>query len=78
MTPWRTVTVAAGTCVDANVASTAAIVLGEEALGVARRTRLRVRGSCARPARSCSRRRLAGGARSVIARGRRPERATGT
>ena len=31
MTPWRTVTVAAATCVDANVASTAAIVLGEEA-----------------------------------------------
>jgi FAD:protein FMN transferase len=29
--PWRTVTVAAGTCVDANVASTAAIVLGEDA-----------------------------------------------
>jgi thiamine biosynthesis lipoprotein len=27
-TPWRTVTVAAGSCVDANVASTAAIVLG--------------------------------------------------
>ena len=33
VTPWRTVTVAARTCVDANVASTAAIVLGEEALG---------------------------------------------
>jgi thiamine biosynthesis lipoprotein len=31
--PWRTVTVAAGSCVDANVASTAAIVLGEEAPG---------------------------------------------
>jgi thiamine biosynthesis lipoprotein len=30
-TPWRTVTVAAGTCVKANVASTAAIVLGAEA-----------------------------------------------
>jgi len=30
-TPWRTVTVAAGTCVEANVASTAAVVLGEEA-----------------------------------------------
>jgi thiamine biosynthesis lipoprotein len=30
-TPWRTVTVAAGTCVKANVASTAAIVLGDEA-----------------------------------------------
>lgn len=30
-TPWRTVTVAAGSCLDANVASTAAVVLGEEA-----------------------------------------------
>jgi FAD:protein FMN transferase len=30
VTPWRTVTVAAATCLDANVASTAAIVLGEE------------------------------------------------
>ncbi|MGZ4310039.1 MAG: FAD:protein FMN transferase [Gaiellaceae bacterium] len=30
-TPWRTVTVAAKSCVDANVASTAAVVLGEEA-----------------------------------------------
>lgn len=31
VTPWRTVTVAAGSCVDANVASTAAVVLGEDA-----------------------------------------------
>ena len=30
-TPWRTVTVAAETCVEANVASTAAVVLGDEA-----------------------------------------------
>ncbi len=30
---WRTVSVAAGACVDANIASTAAIVLGEEAPG---------------------------------------------
>jgi FAD:protein FMN transferase len=30
-TPWRTVSVTAATCVDANTASTAAIVLGEEA-----------------------------------------------
>ena len=29
---WRTVSVHAGTCVDANTASTAAIILGEEAL----------------------------------------------
>ena len=31
-TPWRTVTVAAATCVDANTASTAALVLGGEAV----------------------------------------------
>lgn len=31
--PWRTVTVVAGTCVDANIASTAAIVMGDAALG---------------------------------------------
>jgi len=30
-TPWRTVTVAGNSCVEANVASTAALVLGEEA-----------------------------------------------
>jgi thiamine biosynthesis lipoprotein len=30
--PWRTATVAAGTCVDANTAATAAIVLGERAI----------------------------------------------
>jgi FAD:protein FMN transferase len=30
--PWRTVSVAAASCVDANTASTAAIVLGEDAL----------------------------------------------
>ncbi len=30
-TPWRTVSVAAHTCVDANIAATAAIVLGDEA-----------------------------------------------
>ncbi len=33
LTPLRTVTVAAGTCVEANVASTAAVVLGDEAPG---------------------------------------------
>ena len=32
-TPWRTVTVAAATCADANTASTAAVVMGEEAPG---------------------------------------------
>ena len=32
-TPWQSVSVAAATCVDANVAATAAIVLGESALG---------------------------------------------
>jgi thiamine biosynthesis lipoprotein len=31
VTPWRTVTVAARSCVEANVASTAAVVLGDEA-----------------------------------------------
>jgi FAD:protein FMN transferase len=31
--PWRTATVAAATCVDANIASTAAIVKGERAVG---------------------------------------------
>ena len=31
--PWRTVSVAAGTCVDANTASTAAIVCGPGAVG---------------------------------------------
>ena len=30
--PWRTVTVVAGTCVDANIASTAAIVMGDSAV----------------------------------------------
>ena len=32
VTPWRTVTVAAASCVDANVASTAALVLGADAV----------------------------------------------
>ena len=65
-TPWRTVTVAAATCVDANAASTAAIVLGEDApawLEAARASRPARR---ARPARS-SGRRLAGGARVMLA-----------
>ncbi len=31
VTPWRTVTVAAATCVDANVAGTASVVLGDAA-----------------------------------------------
>ena len=38
VTPWRTVTVAAATCFDANVAATAAIVLGDAAPRVARRS----------------------------------------
>jgi thiamine biosynthesis lipoprotein len=52
-TCWRTVTVAAATCVDANIASTAAIVLGErapswlEAHGLAARL-VRVDGSISR------------------------------
>jgi thiamine biosynthesis lipoprotein ApbE len=32
-TPWRTVSVAAASCVDANIASTAAVVRGERAVG---------------------------------------------
>lgn len=31
ITPWRTVSVAAGSCVDANTASTAAMIIGEKA-----------------------------------------------
>ena len=42
-TVWRTVTVAAATCVDANTASTAAIVLGERAVDWLRGTALPVR-----------------------------------
>ncbi len=33
VSPWRTVTVAAATCVDSNIATTAAIVMGETAVG---------------------------------------------
>lgn len=40
---WRTATVAAGTCVDANVASTAAILRGEQAVGWLRELRLPAR-----------------------------------
>ena len=41
--PWRTVSVAAATCVDANVATTAALVLGEEAPAWLGRRRLPAR-----------------------------------
>ncbi|TMC50325.1 MAG: FAD:protein FMN transferase [Chloroflexi bacterium] len=41
--PWRTATVAAATCVDANIASTAAIVMGDEAFAW-----LKIRGLAAR------------------------------
>jgi thiamine biosynthesis lipoprotein len=41
--PWRTVSVAAATCVDANTASTAAIVLGERAVEWLRRQQLAAR-----------------------------------
>ncbi|MET9886518.1 FAD:protein FMN transferase [Streptomyces sp. NPDC006430] len=41
--PWRTVTVAAATCVDANTASTAAIVLGDRAVDWLRHTALPAR-----------------------------------
>jgi thiamine biosynthesis lipoprotein len=41
--PWRTATVAAGTCVDANTAATAAIVLGDRAVPWLERLRLPAR-----------------------------------
>jgi thiamine biosynthesis lipoprotein len=41
--PWRTVSVAAATCVDANIASTAAIVMGDDALTWLRARRLPAR-----------------------------------
>jgi thiamine biosynthesis lipoprotein ApbE len=41
--PWRTVSVAAGTCVDANTASTAAIILGEGATAWLEERRLAAR-----------------------------------
>lgn len=40
---WRTATVAAATCVDANIASTAAIVMGEGAVGWLERHRIAAR-----------------------------------
>jgi thiamine biosynthesis lipoprotein len=43
VTPWRTVSVAAADCVDANVAATAAIVLGDEAPAWLERRRLPAR-----------------------------------
>ena len=41
--PWRTVSVAALTCVDANIASTAAMVIGDDARGWLRARRLPAR-----------------------------------
>jgi len=41
--PWRTATVIAGTCVDANIASTAAIVMGEAAVQWLEKSRLPAR-----------------------------------
>ena len=41
--PWRTATVVAGSCVDANIASTAAIVMGESAIGWLAANALRAR-----------------------------------
>lgn len=41
--PWRTVTVVAGSCVDANIASTAAIVMGSSAIGWLEAQRLAAR-----------------------------------
>ena len=41
--PWRTATVVAGTCVDANIASTAAIVMGQAAIRWLEESRLPAR-----------------------------------
>ena len=41
--PWRTVSVVAGSCVDANIASTAAIVMGDSAIAWLTANRLRAR-----------------------------------
>jgi thiamine biosynthesis lipoprotein ApbE len=41
--PWRTASVVAGTCVDANIAATAAIVMGESAVGWLTAKRLQAR-----------------------------------
>jgi thiamine biosynthesis lipoprotein ApbE len=41
--PWRTASVVAGTCVDANIAATAAIVMGESAVGWLTANRLQAR-----------------------------------
>ena len=43
VTPWRTISVAAATCFDANVAATAAVVLGDAALEWLRRRRVPAR-----------------------------------
>ena len=43
VTPWRTVSAAAATCLEANVATTATIVLGDAGLAHARSTGLAVR-----------------------------------
>lgn len=40
LTPWRTVSVAAASCVDANAAATAALILGEDAPGWLEQRRL--------------------------------------
>jgi thiamine biosynthesis lipoprotein len=40
VSPWRTATVVAGTCVEANTAATAAIVMGEDGIGWLERTGL--------------------------------------
>jgi thiamine biosynthesis lipoprotein len=43
VTPWRTISIAGATCFDANVAATAAVVLGDAALAWLRRRRLPAR-----------------------------------
>jgi len=41
--PWRTATVVAGSCLDANIASTAAIVMGQAAIAWLEANRLPAR-----------------------------------
>ena len=53
VTPWRTVTVAAATCVDANTASTAALVLGEDGPSWLEERRLPARLVACDGARTC-------------------------
>ena len=72
-TPWRTVSVAAASCVDANAASTAAIVLGDAAPGWLARAAA-AGASRRRRRRGRDGRRLAGGGAVTTILAARPER----